>query len=138
MKARSGRLLAESARNTDSPEKFGEFILQARNDYYRALSLSPESALPERQELLSELAAVQMLCGQAEQALVAWQELRRMYPSDGVPAGILRHEAEAYIALGRLNEAMVCLSEAQLREPATPDIGIRIREVQAMLSRRVH
>ncbi len=133
LKARSGRMLAESARNTDSPEKFDEFILQARNDYYRALSVSPEN-----RELLLELAAVQTLCGQSEQALVTWQELRRTYPSDAVPTEILRGEAEAYVALGRLSEAIICLREAQRRAPATPDISLRLREVQAMFPQQVH
>ncbi len=138
LKARTGKKLAESAKNTDSPEKFNEYIALARNDYYRAFSMLQEKQSPESQQLLAELAAVQMLCGQPEQALVAWQELRQTYPPGGMPCEFLRSEAETHIALGRFHEAFSCLNEAQQLEPTMPEIPLRLREVQAMLPRQVH
>lgn len=136
LRAKAGWLLARGEAPVDpnddaSAKRYGRRMLQSRNDYYRALSLSPNN-----RDILPELAAVQMLCGQAEHALATWQNLQELFPPDTIPADLLRGKAEAYIALGRFDDALSALSEARVREPNRPEIDRRLREVLALTQQR--
>jgi tetratricopeptide (TPR) repeat protein len=113
------------------PEKVQQYMVQARNDYYRALSFSPNN-----RDLLPELAAVQMICRQPEHALATWQNLQDLFPKGAEPADLLRGKAEALIALQRFDEAIHCLHTAYQREPERPEIEQRIREVIAMTQKK--
>ena len=119
--------LAERQQDSDSPDQVRQYLLQARNDYYRALSFSTN-----HRDLLPELAAVQMLCGQPELALATWQNLQKLFPPDEIPPDLLRGKAEAYVALHRFNDAATCLQAAQEREPDRPEIAQRLQEVVAL------
>lgn len=118
------RILAQ--RHSD-PEKRAQLLSEARNDFYRALSLSPN-----HRDVLPQLAAVQILSGRPEQALASWQNLQELFPPNGEPAELLRGKAEAYIALHRLEDAATCLEAARRREPGHPEIEQRLREVVAL------
>jgi len=73
---------------------------QAREDYFRAVSLSPNN-----RELLAELATVQMGCGQPEQALATWQTLQNLYPPGSEPNEVLIGKTETLTILRRFDEA---------------------------------
>lgn len=137
LRAKAGWFLASREPQTAtsdgaSSDSFRQRMLQSRNDYYRALSLSPDN-----RDILPELAAVQMLCGQPEHALATWQSLQELFPPDAVPADLLRGKAEAYIALSRFDDALSALHEARGREPNRPEIEQRLREVIALTQQRV-
>ncbi|MDR2440505.1 MAG: tetratricopeptide repeat protein [Planctomycetaceae bacterium] len=126
LRGKSGWLLAAEKQVSDLPEDVQQYWVQAKNDYYRALSFSPNN-----RDLLPELAAVQMICRQPEHALATWQHLQDLFPKGGEPADLLRGKAEALIALHRFDEAIQCLNDARQREPEHPEIEQRIREVIA-------
>lgn len=139
LRAKAGWFLAQREAQASSAESttqrtselFRQRMLQSRNDYYRALSLSPNN-----RDILPELAAVQMLCGQPEHALASWQSLQELFPPDAVPADLLRGKAEAYIALSRFDDALSALCKARDREPGRPEIGQRLQEVIALTQQR--
>jgi tetratricopeptide (TPR) repeat protein len=133
LRGKAGWFLVTGQQFSDSPEKMQEYMVQARNDYYRALSFSPND-----RELLPELAAVQMICRQPEHALATWQHLQDLFPKGGEPADLLRGKAEALIALRRFEEAIQSLTIAQQREPERPEIEQRIREVTAMTQKHLY
>ncbi|MGL4595592.1 MAG: tetratricopeptide repeat protein [Thermoguttaceae bacterium] len=120
-------LASEDAKKNETAENIQANLKQSRNDYYRALSLSPQN-----RDILPELAAVQMLCKQPEASLATWQDLQEQYHRGSEPADIWRGKAEAYIALGRLDDATRCLKVAQIIEPSRPDIADRLQEVFAL------
>ncbi|MDR0609707.1 MAG: tetratricopeptide repeat protein [Planctomycetaceae bacterium] len=126
----AGQQLTELQRD-ESPEKIQQYMIQARNDYYRALSFSPNN-----RDLLPELAAVQMICRQPEHALATWQNLQDLFPKGAEPADLLRGKAEALIALQRFDEAIHCLHIAHQHEPERPEIQQRIREIIAMTQKK--
>ncbi|MDR1962350.1 MAG: tetratricopeptide repeat protein [Planctomycetaceae bacterium] len=127
LRGKSGWFLAAGQQQTDSPEQARQNMIQARNDYYRALSFSPNN-----RELLPELAAVQMICRQPEHALATWQNLQDLFPKGTEPTDLLRGKAEALIALQRFDEAARCLHDARQRDPQHPEIEQRLQEVLAM------
>lgn len=118
---------SEEKLSTETEGRHRQHILRARNDYYRALSLSPGN-----RDVMPELAAAQMLCGQPEQALATWQNLQELFPPDSVPTDLLRGKAESYIALSRFSEAIACLEAARNKEPDRLEIQQRLFEVIAM------
>lgn len=124
LRGKTGWLWATEQQFSDSPENVQQYLAQAKNDYYRALSFSPNN-----RDLLPELAAVQMICRQPEHALATWQHLQDLFPKGSEPADLLRGKAEALIALQRFDEAILCLNIAQQREPEHPEIEQRIREI---------
>jgi tetratricopeptide (TPR) repeat protein len=127
LRGKAGWFLAAAQQTDDLPEKTQQSMIHARNDYYRALSFSPNN-----RDLLPELAAIQMICRQPEHALATWQNLQDLFPKGAEPTDLLRGKAEALIALQRFDEAIQCLNTAQQREPERPEIEQRIREVIAM------
>jgi tetratricopeptide (TPR) repeat protein len=127
LRGKAGWFLATGQQSDDSAENIQQRMVQARNDYYRALSFSPNN-----RDLLPELAAVQMICRQPEHALATWQNLQDLFPKGTEPADLLRGKAEALIALQRFDEAIQCLHTAHQREPERPEIEQRIREIIAM------
>ncbi|MDR2117150.1 MAG: tetratricopeptide repeat protein [Planctomycetaceae bacterium] len=129
----TGQQLSGQPELSDSPEKIQQNLVQAKNDYYRALSFSPNN-----RDLLPELAAVQMICGQPEHALATWQHLQELFPKGGEPADLFRGKAEALIALQRFDEAIQCLNSAQQREPEHPEIEQRLREVIAAAQKNLY
>jgi tetratricopeptide (TPR) repeat protein len=133
LRGKAGWLLASKQRNSDSPEKVKQYLFQSRNDYYRALSLSPNN-----KEILPELAAVQMICSQPEHALATWQNLQELFPKGSEPTDLLRGKAEAFIALHRFDEAIHCLETARRQEPQHPEIEQRFREVITMLQNKIY
>ncbi|MDR0336812.1 MAG: tetratricopeptide repeat protein [Planctomycetaceae bacterium] len=133
LRGKTGWFLVAGQQVSDAPEKAHEQMLQARNDYYRALSFSPND-----RELLPELAAVQMICRQPEHALATWQHLQDLFPKGSEPADLFRGKAEALIALQRFDEAIQSLNLAKQREPEHPEIEQRIREVLAMTQKNLY
>ncbi|MDR1271007.1 MAG: tetratricopeptide repeat protein [Planctomycetaceae bacterium] len=133
LRGKAGWFLVTEQQFSDSPEKVQEYMVQARNDYYRALSFSPND-----RDLLPELAAIQMICRQPEHALATWQHLQDLFPKGSEPADLLRGKAEALIALRRFEEAIQCLNTARQREPEHPEIEQRIREVIAMTQKNLY
>jgi tetratricopeptide (TPR) repeat protein len=87
---------------------------QAKNDYYRCLSCPSADTPSVQQQILPELAAVQILCGQSEHALTTYQRLLELYPPDEIPAELLTAKANVYAAMGRVNEAQSCLKHPQM------------------------
>jgi tetratricopeptide (TPR) repeat protein len=132
LRGKAGWLLAVGQRNSDSPEKVEQYMIQAKNDYYRALSLSPNT-----REILPELAAVQMSCGQPELALATWQNLQESFPKGAEPTDLLCGKAETFIALYRFDEAIDCLVIVRQREPERLGIEQRLREIAAMTQRKM-
>jgi tetratricopeptide (TPR) repeat protein len=130
LRGKANYLLATQQKNADSSQKYEQYIQQSRSDYYRALSLSPNN-----RDILPELAAVQMLCGQPEHALATWQNLQEFFPKGAEPTDLLRGKAEALIALRRFDEAMDCLKTAHAQEPERPEIEQRLHEIAVMIQR---
>ena len=87
--------LAEQQIGSAPAEETAKAFDQARNDYYRALSLSPDN-----RSILPELAALQMRRNEPEYALATWQNLQDLYPPGSEPTNILQGKANAYQALG--------------------------------------
>jgi tetratricopeptide (TPR) repeat protein len=99
---------------------------QAREDYLRAVSLSPNN-----RELLAELATVQMSCGQPEQALATWLTLQRLYPQGGEPHEVLMGKTETLTVLRRFDEAESNLTAIRQRGLEETEAGQRL---QAMIT----
>jgi tetratricopeptide (TPR) repeat protein len=87
-----------------------EKLHEAREDYLRAVSLAPND-----KELLTELASIQMRCGQPEQALATWLSVQSLYPQGGEPAEVLIGKTETLTMLHRFDEAEACLSAMRQR-----------------------
>ena len=83
---------------------------QAREDYLRAVSLSPNNRV-----LLMELATLQMACGQPEQALASWQTLQNLYPLGGEPNEVLIGKTETLTVLQRFDEVKTNLMTIRQR-----------------------
>ena len=99
---------------------------QAREDYLRAVSLSPNN-----RELLAELATVQMSCGQPEQALATWLTLQSLYPQGGEPHEVLMGKTETLMVLRRFDEAETNLIAIRQRGLEDTEAGQRL---QAMIT----
>jgi tetratricopeptide (TPR) repeat protein len=98
---------------------------QAREDYLRAVSLSPNN-----RELLAELAVVQMGCQQPEQALATWLTLQSLYPQGSEPDDVLLGKTETLMVLRRFDEAESNLLAMRQRGLEHSEAG---RRLQAMI-----
>jgi len=94
---------------------------QAREDYLRAVSLSPNN-----RELLTELATVQMSCGQPEQALATWLTLQNLYPQGEEPNEVLIGKTETLMVLERFDEAELNLTAIRQRGLENTESGRRL------------
>jgi len=102
---------------------------QAREDYLRAVSLSPNN-----RELLAELATIQMNCGQPEQALATWLTLQGLYPQGSEPDNVLIGKTETLTVLRRFDEAESNLTAIRQRGLENSEAGQRL---QAMIGQGV-
>ncbi len=128
LRGKAGWLLARQGRNGEHAVT----IEQVKTDYYRALALAPDN-----RDLLPELAAVQMQCGQPEHALATWQKFQAGFQSGTEPVELLCEKAETLVALRRFDEALVCLAEARKQSPNQPKIERRYTEVAEMARNRL-
>jgi len=103
------------------PEYTAAMLHQAREDYLRAVSL-----VPNDRELLAELAAVQMNCGQPEQALATWLTVQSLYPPGGEPAEVLIGKTETLTMLRRFDEAETNLAAIRQRGLENADTERRL------------
>ena len=105
-------------------EQTAAMLHQAREDYLRAVSL-----LPNDRELLAELAAVQMGCGQPEQALATWLTVQSLYPQGSEPADVLIGKMETLKVLRRFDEAETSLAEIRQRGLEQFETGRQFPEI---------
>jgi tetratricopeptide (TPR) repeat protein len=105
-----GRAKRLQAVHQGNAEQSIAMLHQAREDYLRAVSLAPND-----RELLTELAAVQMGCGQPEQALATWLTVQKLYPQGKEPAEVLIGKTETLTVLHRLDEAEANLAVIRQR-----------------------
>ena len=105
-----------------STEHAAAMFHQAREDYLRAVSLSPND-----RELLTELAASQMDCGQPEQALATWQTIQSLYSQDDEPAEVLIGKTETLLVLGRFDEVAMNLNVIRQRGLENSEAGLRLQ-----------
>ena len=96
----------------------------AREDYFRAISLSPNN-----RELLTELAMVQMGCGQPEQALATWLTLQNLYPPGGEPNEVLIGITETLAVLQRFGDAELNLLAIRQRGLEHTESGRRLQAI---------
>ena len=122
LRGRAKRL--QVVHQTGKPEYASTMLRQARDDYLRAVSLSPNDG-----DLLMELAAVQMECGQYEQALATWQTVQNCYSQGGEPAEVLVGKAETLMALRRFDEAAMNLMAIRERGLEHSEAGRRLQEM---------
>jgi tetratricopeptide (TPR) repeat protein len=124
LRGRTKRLQAiYQARNA---EHMMAMLNQAREDYLRAVSISPDD-----RELLAELATAQMDCGQSEQALATWQTVQNMYSQGGEPTEVLIGKTEVLLALQRFEEANASLAALQQRGLDNSEAGRRLHAMMA-------
>jgi tetratricopeptide (TPR) repeat protein len=124
LRGRVRRLQAE--RLSENSERVLTMFHQSREDFLRAVSLSPND-----RELLPELAAVQMRCGQNEQALATWLSVQSLYPQGGEPTEVLLGKANTFLSLRRFDEAVVCLTDVRQREPNDMETARILNEILA-------
>ena len=119
----------QASRQAGYTEHTIAMLHQAREDYFRAVSLSPNN-----RELLTELATIQMNCGQPEQALATWQTLQNLYPQGGEPNEVLIGKTETLMILQRFHEAESHLTAIRQRGLENSEAGQRL---QAMIGQGV-
>jgi tetratricopeptide (TPR) repeat protein len=105
---------------------------QAREDYLRAVSLAPDD-----RELLAELAAIQMNCGQPEQALATWLMVQSLYPQSGEPVEVLIGKTETLMMLRRFDEVETNLTVLRQREPENAEAKQRLQQIMAAAKNNV-
>ena len=98
---------------------------EARIDYLRAVSLAPHDT-----GLLMELAAIQMRCGQPEQALATWLTVQSLYPQGSEPFEVLLGKTETLTALRRFDEAQRTLAAIRQRGLANLETE---RQIETMM-----
>jgi tetratricopeptide (TPR) repeat protein len=123
LRARTRRLRA--THEAGYAEHTAAMFHQAREDYLRAVSLAPND-----RELLAELAAVQMSCGQPEQALATWLSVQSLYPQ-GEPNEVLIGKTETLTMLRRFDEAEMNLTVMRQRGLGNSEAE---RRLQAMMT----
>ena len=126
LRAKATWCLAEQQIGQVSTEETTKAFDQARNDYYRALSLSPNN-----RSVLPELAMLQMRRNEPEYALATWHNLQELYPPGCEPTDVLQGKAEAYLAMNRLPDAADCLLTAQRQMPNDPNILRQLQKLEA-------
>ena len=105
---------------------------EARNDYLRAVSLAPNDA-----ELLTELAVLQMSCGQPEQALATWLSVQNLYPQGGEPQEMLLGKMETLTSLQRFDEAESTMLTMRRRRMSNPEAERRLQETMTAAKEEV-
>ena len=105
-------------------EHMTAMLHQAREDYLRAVSL-----VPNDRDLLAELAAVQMSCGQPEQALATWLSVQSLYPQGSEPDEVLIGRTETLMVLQRFDEAETCLVAIRQRGLNNPETERRLQTI---------
>jgi len=118
--------LVEQQMSSVSVDETTKALDQVRNDYYRALSLSPNN-----RDILPELAALQLRRNEPEYALATWQNLQDLYQPGSEPMDVLQGKADAYLALNRPADAVDCLLAAQRRTPNNPNILRKLQNLEA-------
>ncbi len=104
---------------------------EAVANYHRALVCSPTD-----RDIPLEIAEVYRQTGQPERALAVLERLAEHYAPGEEPQSVLYSEGVSYLALHRYDDALASLGAAAEREPATPDILVRLAEAQMALGDR--
>jgi len=120
LRGRAKRL--QSIHQAGYAEHSAEMLRQAREDYLQAVSLSPSD-----RELLAELAAIQMSCGQPEQALATWLTIQSLYSQNSEPTEVLIGKTETLLALRRFDEAETNLTLLRQRGLENSEEGRRLQ-----------
>jgi tetratricopeptide (TPR) repeat protein len=123
---RGKALWLQATQQTRDAEQMTAMLRQAREDYLRAVPLAPQD-----RELLAELAAIQMRCGQPEQAWATWQTVQSLYPQGSEPAEVLFGKAETLTVLRRFDEARANLTAIRQRGTENPETE---QKLQAMMA----
>ena len=126
LRGRTKRL--QAAHQAGYAEHTAAMLNQAREDYLRAVSLAPND-----RDLLAELAAVQMGCGQPEQALATWLSVQNLYPQGGEPVEVLIGKMETLMVLRRFDEAETNLSAIRRRGLDNPEAERRLQEIMTAM-----
>ena len=105
---------------------------QAREDYFRAVSLAPNN-----RQLLAELATVQMGCRQPEQALATWLTLQSLYPQGEEPDEVVIGKTETLMVLQRFDEAEANLTAVRQRGLENTEAGQRLQAMIMATQNRV-
>jgi len=124
-----GRAKRLQANRQGGSEHAMTMLHRAREDYLRAVSLSPNN-----RELLAELATVQMSCQQPEQALATWLTLQSLYPQGSEPNEVLIGKTETLTVLRRFDEAEINLIAIRQRGLEQSEAGQRL---QAMIGAEI-
>ncbi len=133
--------LASAERSADLDPKLGSAwavrarIMRAKRqpqealaNYHRALGCCPADS-----EIPLEIAEVYLQTAQPERSLAALQRLAEHYAPGDEPQGVLYLEGLSCLALHRYGDALTSLQAAAKREPATPEILVRMAEAQMAL-----
>lgn len=121
----SGRQLASAYRLRGDVRRRQGKLDEALADYHRALGL--QSAYPEVQ---MAIAAVYRDQGRPQRALSTLQALAGSYPSGEEPAEIFYWQGLAYKALGRNEQALAFLGQAESRGMRSADLLCNLAEAR--------
>ena len=124
LRGRAKRL--QAIHRSDNAEQMSVMFQQSRDDYLRAVSLTPND-----RELLIELATVQMDCGQPEQALITWLTIQSFYPQGNEPNEVLIGKTETLAILQRFDEVESHLASIQQRGLEHTEVGRRLHNVMS-------
>ena len=102
----------------------------ALDDYYKAISLCPKN-----QELLSELATLQMTMKRPEQALATWHSVSKLWPLDQEPQHVVFGRGNAYMAMQQYHLACDQFEMANRRWPEDINTYCRLAEAQLACGR---
>lgn len=114
----------QTIHQSDHAEHTASGLQQARDDYFRAVSLASNDRY-----LLAELATVQMGCGQPEQALATWLTVQNLYPQGGEPDDVLIGKTETLTVLRRFDEAETNLAAIRQRGLDHSESERRLHEI---------
>ncbi len=104
---------------------------EALANYHRALVCSSSD-----RDIPLEIAEAYRQTGQPERALAVLERLAEHYAPGEEPQSVLYSQGLSYLALRRYDDALASLAAAAEREPATPDILVRLAEAQLALGDR--
>ena len=102
----------------------------ALDDYYKAISLCPK-----KQDLLSELATLQMVMMRPEQALATWHSVSKLWPLDQEPQHVVFGRGDAYMAMRQYHLACDQFAQANRRWPEDVNTYCRLAEAQLACGR---
>ncbi len=98
---------------------------EALADYQRALQYDPNGA-----ETLVLIAQLYERMGQPHRALANLRHLQDQYAPGTEPQHLLQLLAANYSTTARYNDAAVCLRQATMQGPATPELLYRLAQVE--------